>query len=61
MPIVGKGKSSKKTKVEPSRQDMHAVVVEILKEVDFNKVSNISVQFITSLQVKIFLILLVIF
>jgi len=56
MPIVGKGKSSKKTKVEPSRQDMHAVVVEILKEVDFNKVSNISVQFIISLQVRKFLI-----
>lgn len=43
MPMVGKGKSSKKAKVEPSREDMHAVVVDILKEVDFNTVSNISV------------------
>ncbi|XP_061342857.1 DEK domain-containing chromatin-associated protein 1-like isoform X2 [Gastrolobium bilobum] len=32
----GKGKSSKKAKPEPSREDMHAVVVDILKEVDFN-------------------------
>ncbi|PNY14766.1 dek domain-containing chromatin associated protein [Trifolium pratense] len=31
-----KGKSSKKSKGEPSREDMHAVVVKILKEVDFN-------------------------
>lgn len=43
MPMVGKGKSSKKAKAEPSREDMHAVVVDILKEVDFNTVSDISV------------------
>ncbi|KAJ1377955.1 Transferase [Sesbania bispinosa] len=36
----GKGKSSKKAKAEPSREDMHAVVVDILKEVDFNTVLN---------------------
>jgi protein DEK len=42
MQIVGKGKSSKKNKGEPSREDMHAVVANILKEVDFNTVSNIS-------------------
>ncbi|XP_010037385.2 protein DEK isoform X2 [Eucalyptus grandis] len=33
---VGKGKSSKKAKAEPSREEMHAVVVDILKKVDFN-------------------------
>ncbi|KAI3435266.1 DEK_C domain-containing protein [Psidium guajava] len=33
---VGKGKSSKKPKAEPSREEMHAVVVDILKKVDFN-------------------------
>lgn len=32
----GKGKSSKKPKAEPSREEMHAVVVDILKKVDFN-------------------------
>ncbi|XP_030477177.2 DEK domain-containing chromatin-associated protein 1-like isoform X1 [Syzygium oleosum] len=32
----GKGKSSKKAKAEPSRKEMHAVVVDILKKVDFN-------------------------
>lgn len=39
--MVGKGKSSKKAKAaEPSGDEMHAVVVDILKEVDFNTVSN---------------------
>ncbi|KAK8537714.1 hypothetical protein V6N13_096478 [Hibiscus sabdariffa] len=32
----GKGKSGKKRKAEPSRGEIHAVVVEILKQVDFN-------------------------
>ncbi|KAA0057756.1 protein DEK [Cucumis melo var. makuwa] len=32
----GKGKSSKKAKKEPSREEMHEVVVNILKQVDFN-------------------------
>ncbi|QCD96825.1 protein DEK-like [Vigna unguiculata] len=32
----GKSKSNKKAKTEPTKQDMHAVVVDILKEVDFN-------------------------
>ncbi|GLT69219.1 hypothetical protein SLA2020_413880 [Shorea laevis] len=32
----GKGQTRKKAKTEPSREEMHAVVVEILKEVDFN-------------------------
>ncbi|KAJ6888986.1 hypothetical protein NC652_029931 [Populus alba x Populus x berolinensis] len=32
----GKAKSNKKAKAEPTRQEMHAVVVNILKEVDFN-------------------------
>ncbi|KAF2302680.1 hypothetical protein GH714_000733 [Hevea brasiliensis] len=32
----GKAKSGRKAKAEPSREDMHAVVVDILKEVDFN-------------------------
>ncbi|KAL0415636.1 UNVERIFIED_CONTAM: hypothetical protein Slati_3395500 [Sesamum latifolium] len=32
----GEGKSSKKAKKEPSKEEMHAVVVDILKEVDFN-------------------------
>ncbi|GMQ09646.1 hypothetical protein CsSME_00052934 [Camellia sinensis var. sinensis] len=31
-----KGKASKKAKPEPSKEEMHAVVVNILKEVDFN-------------------------
>nr|XP_029152428.1 uncharacterized protein LOC114926121 [Arachis hypogaea] len=34
----GKGKGSKKSKKELSREDMHAVVVDILKEVDFNTI-----------------------
>lgn len=33
---VVEGKSSKKAKKEPTREEMHAVVVNILKEVDFN-------------------------
>ncbi|WVZ18183.1 hypothetical protein V8G54_005505 [Vigna mungo] len=32
----GKSKSNKKAKPEPTKTDMHAVVVDILKEVDFN-------------------------
>lgn len=32
----GEGKSSKKAKKEPTREEMHAVVANILKEVDFN-------------------------
>ncbi|KAK7318300.1 hypothetical protein RJT34_02999 [Clitoria ternatea] len=32
----GKGKSSEKAKTEPSREEMHQVAVDILKEVDFN-------------------------
>ncbi|KAG5066518.1 hypothetical protein JHK86_010249 [Glycine max] len=32
----GKSKSNKKAKAEPTKQDMHAVVVDILKEVYFN-------------------------
>ncbi|KAA8540663.1 hypothetical protein F0562_024418 [Nyssa sinensis] len=31
-----KAKASKKAKAEPSKEEMHAVVVDILKEVDFN-------------------------
>ena len=38
---LGKGKASKKPKPEPTRDDMHAVIVDILKEVDFNTVSFI--------------------
>lgn len=38
--ILGKGKSSKKVKKEPSREEMHEVVVNILKQVDFNTVST---------------------
>lgn len=38
--ILGKGKSSKKAKKEPSREEMHEVVVNILKQVDFNTVST---------------------
>jgi len=38
----GKGKAGKKAKAEPSREEMHAVVVNILKEVDFNTVSTLS-------------------
>ena len=40
-PTAGKSNSSKKAKAEPSREDMHAVVVDMLKEVDFNTVSNV--------------------
>ena len=36
-----KGKNSKKSKGEPSKEEMHAVIVNILKEVDFNTVSNL--------------------
>ncbi|KAL4346702.1 hypothetical protein GQ457_17G018310 [Hibiscus cannabinus] len=32
----GKGKSDKKPKAEPSREEIHDVVVDILKKVDFN-------------------------
>ncbi|KAG5049425.1 hypothetical protein JHK85_010528 [Glycine max] len=38
----GKSKSNKKAKAEPTKQDMHAVVVDILKEVYFNTISNAS-------------------
>lgn len=38
--MIGKGKTSKKAKSEPTRGEMHAVVVDILKEVDFNTVSS---------------------
>ena len=38
----GKGKTGKKAKPEPSREEMHAVVVDILKQVDFNTVSSAS-------------------
>ncbi|TXG54414.1 hypothetical protein EZV62_019670 [Acer yangbiense] len=34
--LTRKGRSSKKAKSEPTREEMHAVVVDILKEVDFN-------------------------
>lgn len=37
---IGKAKGSRKAKPEPSREEMHAVVVDILKEVDFNTVSH---------------------
>lgn len=37
--VIGKGKTSKKAKAEPTREEMHAVVVDILKKVDFNTVS----------------------
>lgn len=43
---VVEGKSSKKAKKEPTREEMHAVVVNILKEVDFNTVSFIHLPFI---------------
>lgn len=56
---LGKGKSSKKAKVEPSREDMHAVVVDILKEVDFNTVSNISVAVYVYLHIWSFQFLLI--
>ncbi|KAL3001603.1 hypothetical protein AAZX31_08G010500 [Glycine max] len=37
----GKDKSSEKAKAEPSKEELHRVAVDILKEVDFNKVSNV--------------------
>lgn len=37
---VGKGKASKKAKPEPTKEELHAVVVDILKKVDFNTVSG---------------------
>lgn len=37
--IIGKRKANKKAKAEPTREEMHAVVVDILKQVDFNTVS----------------------
>lgn len=40
MLLLGKGKTSKKVKPEPTGEEMHAVVVDILKQVDFNTVSN---------------------
>ncbi|KAL8217483.1 hypothetical protein R6Q57_020856 [Mikania cordata] len=36
----GKGKTNKKAKADPTNEEMHAVVVSILKEVDFNTVSQ---------------------
>jgi protein DEK len=42
---LGKGQTRKKAKTEPSREEMHAVVVEILKEVDFNTVSSTFMQY----------------
>lgn len=35
----GKSNTSKKAKAGPSREEIHEVVVKILKEVDFNTVS----------------------
>lgn len=35
----GKRKTNKKAKAGPSREEIHAEVVKILKEVDFNTVS----------------------
>lgn len=35
---VGNGTPSKKAKPEPSKEEMHAVVADILKKVDFNTV-----------------------
>lgn len=37
--MLVKGKTSKKAKAEPTKEDVHAVIVDILKEVDFNTVS----------------------
>lgn len=38
---IGKGKSVKKAKKDPSNEEIHAAAVNILKEVDFNSVSDI--------------------
>lgn len=35
---LGNGTPSKKAKPEPSKEEMHAVVADILKKVDFNTV-----------------------
>lgn len=37
---IGKGKTAKKAKAEPTKEEMHAVVASILKEVDFNTVRS---------------------
>lgn len=37
-----KAKTSKKAKAEPTKEDVHAVIVDILKEVDFNTVSYVN-------------------
>lgn len=37
--VLVKAKTSKKAKAEPTKEDVHAVIVDILKEVDFNTVS----------------------
>lgn len=36
----GKGKGKKAAEKQPSREEMHAVVANMLKEVDFNTVST---------------------
>lgn len=36
---LGKDKTQKKAKAGPTREEMHAVVVDMLKKVDFNTVS----------------------
>ena len=41
MPIFGVGKSGKKPKAEPSTEEMHAVVADLLEKVDFNTVSGL--------------------
>jgi len=41
MSLAGKGKGSEKAKSGPSKKEMHQVVVDILKKVDFNTVSNV--------------------
>jgi len=41
MSLAGKGRSSEKAKSGPSKDEMHRVVVDILKKVDFNTVSNV--------------------
>lgn len=41
MSLTGKGKSSEKAEDGPSKNEMHRVVVDILKKVDFNTVSNV--------------------
>ena len=38
---LGNEKPSKKAKPEPSKEEMHAVVADILKEVDFNTVCTL--------------------